>query len=212
MTSHLDPKGEEDCPVCYESFSPTGDAPTGVACKVCKHAVCGECDVMLAQAGHVRCPMCRAPRPRRPLPPLHVAVHAFHCADPACARPRCTDAKLMLLKVQMHVCRSAWLNCAEHRGSGECPVCKLWRALNSSSTPSAAEFASASVLPPVPQDIPQAETYESLRLRLRELPPEHVKRMLISHVRQCRNQQCVACRILRERLAQRISSRHAAAP
>ena len=204
---------EEDCPVCYEPFPPTGDAPTSVACKVCKHAVCGECDVMLTQTGHVQCPMCRAPRPRQPLPPLHVAVHAFHCTDPACERPQCAAAKLMLLKVQMHVRFSAWLNCAEHRGFGECQVCKLWRALNTS----AAEFASASVLPLIPQEIrgeevsPPEEVSEALRLRLCELPPEQVKRVLISHVRQCRNQQCVACRILRERLAQR-TSRQAAAP
>ena len=95
-----------------------------------------------------------------------------------------------------------------HRGSSECQVCKLWRALKSTVPPSTTEPTSASVLPPIPQEIPQeisevlrlrelppeqAETYESLRLRLRELPPEQVKRMLISHVRQCRKQQCAIC-------------------
>ena len=61
---------EETCPVCYEPnpHRPAGDAPTSVACEVCKHAVCAECDSMLTQAGHVQCPMCRAPRRPRALP------------------------------------------------------------------------------------------------------------------------------------------------
>ena len=195
---------DEDCPVCYEPFPPTGGAPTSVACKVCKHAVCGECDVVLTQTGHVRCPMCRAPRPRRPLR-LHMAIHAFHCADQACTRPQCADAKLILLKVQTHAQKR---NCGASP-SGECKACKLWRVLNNTATPPAAEFASASALPPIPQEIPE-EASEALRLRLRELPPAQVKRMLISHVRQCRNQQCIACRKL-QRVAQRIRSRQAAA-
>ena len=48
-----DDEEEETCPVCYEPDNPAaaGDTPTSVACEVCKHAVCGECDTMLTQAG-----------------------------------------------------------------------------------------------------------------------------------------------------------------
>ena len=65
-----DEEEEETCPVCYETDNPAaaGDNPTSVACEVCKHAVCGECDTMLTQTGHVQCPMCRAPRRPRALP------------------------------------------------------------------------------------------------------------------------------------------------
>ena len=178
---------EEDttCPVCYE---PTGDAPLSVACEVCKHAVCSECDKMLTQGGHVRCPMCRAPWPIQPLPDLRMAIHAFHCTDPACETPQCADAKRVLLEVQMHAlkCAARELRCS----AAECKVCKLWRALMNNS--------------PTPQEIPQ-ETSERLRLRLRELPPEQVKRMLMAHVRQCRNRQCATCRKTRERLAFRLA-------
>ena len=64
-----DEEEEETCPVCYETDNPAaaGDTPTSVACEVCKHAVCGECDSMLTQAGQVQCPMCRAPRRPREL-------------------------------------------------------------------------------------------------------------------------------------------------
>ena len=61
-------------------------------------------------------------------------------------------------------------------------------------------------LPPeIPQPLPQ-EASEALRLRLRlrlrELPPGQVKRMLIAHVRHCRNRwRCGTCRKVRERLA-----------
>ena len=145
---------EEDiCPVCYEPSPPTGDAPTKVACEVCKHAICSECDKMLTVSSHVRCPMCRAPRPIQPLPPLRMAIHAFHCTDPACETPQCADAKLVLLKVQMHAlnqeCVARELRCS----GAECKVCKLWRALINNSPP---------------QEIPQ-EISERLRLRLREL-------------------------------------------
>ena len=65
---------EDDCPVCY--VPPTSSGPrAAVTCKVCKHAVCGECEAMMYQmthVGHARCPMCRAPRPRRPTVPLQV--------------------------------------------------------------------------------------------------------------------------------------------
>lgn len=181
---------EEDiCPVCYEPSPPTGDAPTKVACEVCKHAICSECDKMLTVSSHVRCPMCRAPRPIQPLPPLRMAIHAFHCTDPACETPQCADAKLVLLKVQMHAlnqeCVARELRCS----GAECKVCKLWRALINNSPP---------------QEIPQ-EISERLRLRLRELPPEQVKRMLMAHVRQCRNRQCATCRKTRERLALRLA-------
>ena len=66
-----DEEEEETCPVCYEPNPhppAAGDTPTSVACEVCKHAVCGECDSMLTQTGHVQCPMCRAPRRPRALP------------------------------------------------------------------------------------------------------------------------------------------------
>eukprot|EP00964_Phaeocystis_antarctica_P132655 scaffold96784_cov66-Phaeocystis_antarctica.AAC.4 len=65
-----DDEEEETCPVCYEPDNPAaaGDTPTSVACEVCKHAVCGECDSMLTLAGQVQCPMCRAPRRPRALP------------------------------------------------------------------------------------------------------------------------------------------------
>ena len=68
--SNEEDQEEETCPVCYEPNNPpAGDAPTSsVACEVCKHAVCGECDAMLTQAAHVQCPMCRAPRRPRALP------------------------------------------------------------------------------------------------------------------------------------------------
>ena len=57
----------------------------------------------------------------------------------------------------------------------------------------------------IPQPLPQ-EASEALRLRLRlrlrELPPGQVKRMLIAHVRTCRNRwRCGTCRKVRERLA-----------
>ena len=57
-------KGDETekmtCPICYE---PPTCSVGAVSCNMCKNAVCFECDTMLTQAGHTRCPMCRAPRP-----------------------------------------------------------------------------------------------------------------------------------------------------
>ena len=76
---------EDTCPVCYESFPPASATTTTVSFKVCKHAVCGSYEEMLKQAGHMRCPMCRASA--RPAMPLHVAIHAYHCTDLACERP-----------------------------------------------------------------------------------------------------------------------------
>ena len=71
----------------------------------------------------------------------------------------------------------------------------------------------------LPPEIPQPLRQEAskalrlrLRLRLRELPPGQVKRMLIAHVRHCRNRwRCGTCRAARELLARRISSRQAVA-
>ena len=82
--------------------------------------------------------------------------------------------------------------------------------------------ANESELPLLPQELPQELSQESpqetpqipqipqeasealrlrLRLRLRELPPGQVKRMLIAHVRHCRNHwRCGICRKVRERL------------
>ena len=178
---------EDTCPVCYESFPPASATTHTVSCKVCKHAVCGSCEEMLKQAGHMRCPMCRAPA--RPAMPLHMAIHAYHCTDLACERPHCFDAKLLLLRIERHLRVCAAL---ERRGSEECKVCKLWRALQNSQTPrdapSSAEAASVSSPPLLP----------SFRPRLRELPPVQVKRMLIAHVRQCRNRQCGTCHKMRE--------------
>jgi hypothetical protein len=189
---------EDTCPVCYEPSPPSGDAPTNVACEVCKHAICSECDKMLTQGGHVRCPMCRAPRPIQPLPPLRMAIHAFHCTDAACETPQCADAKLVLLKVQMHVLNQECVAREQRCSGAECKACKLWQGLQ------AVEVKRAINNSPSPQEIPQ-EISESLRLRLRELPPEQVKRMLMAHVRQCRNRQCATCRKTRERLALRLT-------
>ena len=82
--------------------------------------------------------------------------------------------------------------------------------------------ANESELPLLPQELPQEtpqetpqvpqEVSDALRLRLRELPPGQVKRVLIAHVRHCRNRwRCGTCRAAREWLARRISSRQAVA-
>ena len=82
--------------------------------------------------------------------------------------------------------------------------------------------ANESELPLLPQELPQEtpqetpqvpqEVSDALRLRLRELPPGQVKRVLIAHVRHCRNRwRCGTCRAARELLARRISSRQAVA-
>ena len=129
---------EDGCPVCYKPFpldgppapeveveAEEGKAPVDplsaskVLCKVCKHAVCVECDKMLTKAGHERCPMCRAPRPKRSTLPVQILIHAFHCPDTACERPQCTDTKLVLLRMEVHA-----QNCAarELTGPEECKV------------------------------------------------------------------------------------------
>ena len=159
-----------------------------------------------------------------------MAIHAFHCTDPACKMPRCADAKLILLKIQSHAQQRY---CAVRELLGidvECKVCKLWRVLHNSRAPRAPSGSptNENELPLTPQDLPQElplipqelshhetpqenlqipqEVSEALRLRLRlrlrELPPDQVKRMLISHVRNCRNRwRCGTCRKVRERLA-----------
>ena len=141
-----------------------------------------------------------------------MAIHAFHCTDSDCERPQCSGAKLILLKIQEHAQRP---DCAVRELLGidaECKLCKLWGALHNSCAPSAVELASASELPqddppesPHEAQLPQGVS-ERLRLetrqRLRELPPGLVKRMLITHVRHCRNRwRCGTCRKVRERLA-----------
>ena len=100
----------------------------------------------------------------------------------------------------------------------ECKICKLWRVLHDSRAPRApsGSHANENELPLIPQELPQETPQETpqipqevsealrlrLRLRLRELPPGQVKRMLIAHVRHCRNRwRCGTCRKVRERLA-----------
>ena len=198
---------DDTCPVCYECFSPAAPADVGCesvppaasnvtvldlfaaptvalaasndppaarrrapSCKVCKHAVCGECDKMLTDAGHVRCPMCRAPRRI----PLHMMIHAFSCVDPACERPQCSEAKFWLVKVEVHVQNCLLTQSFAVREA--CEVCKLWQALNNLLTPRA---------PPVVK------------------PVTRFKRMLLEHVRQCRNQRCETCLKIRRHIRKR---------
>ena len=200
--------GEDECPVCYVSTSSSGPR-AAVTCKVCKHAVCGECDVMMTHAGHERCPMCRAPRSSRL--PLHRLLHAFNCADAGCQSPQCADAKLVLLRIEVHAGHCTNL---ELGGPDECKLCKLWRMLHSSRPPSAlhaAAFFPAEIRgPPLPQETAGAVSERpdpvAVRAWLRGLPPVQVKSMLLSHVRQCRNQRCEPCRGLRERIRIRAAA------
>ena len=147
-----------------------------------------------------------------------MAIHAFHCTDPACKMPQCAGAKLILLKIQTHAQQR---DCAVRELLGidvECKICKLWRVLHDSRAPRAPSGppANENELPLIPQELSQETPQETpqipqevsealrlrLRLRLRELPPGQVKRMLISHVRNCRNRwRCGTCRKVRERLA-----------
>ncbi len=105
--SNQDEEEEETCPVCYEPNNPAaaGDAPTNVACEVCKHAVCAECDSMLTQAAHVQCPMCRAPRRPRALPFSTVKVPSLHIA--LARLPRFLRARLVALGGSRHPRRNA---------------------------------------------------------------------------------------------------------
>ena len=146
-----------------------------------------------------------------------MAIHVFHCTDPACKMPRCADAKLILLKIQTHVQQRFCVR--ELLGIDvECKICKLWRVLHDSRAPRAPSGppANENELPLIPQELSQETPQETpqipqevsealrlrLRLRLRELPPGQVKRMLIAHVRTCRNRwRCGTCRKVRERLA-----------
>ena len=232
--------GEDECPVCYVSTSSSGPR-AAVTCKVCKHAVCGECDTQMTHAGHERCPMCRAPRPKRSTLPLAVLLHTFHCTDADCRSPQCADTKLVLLRMEVH---------AEHctrpfhglGGPDECNVCKLWRMLHSSRPPPAPEVvmlqeaqaaaaaaitaagvaltaAAAVSVHPGAQEMQGFEEEEAgaasdlerrnpvaVRAWIRSLPPAQVRRMLLSHVRQCRNLQCKPCRELRERIRIRVAA------
>ena len=53
---------------------------------------------------------------------------------------------------------------------------------------------------------------ERLQLRLRELQtPAHAKRILLSHVRQCRNPHCETCLQMREHLRKLTRTRYQAA-
>ena len=140
-----------------------------------------------------------------------MVIHAFHCTDPACKMPQCAVAKLILLKIQTHAQQR---DCAVRELLGidvECRICKLWRVLHNSRAPRAPSGSQEKELPLIPQELPQEtqqspqipqEVSEAMRLRLRELPPGQVKRMLIAHVRHCRNSwRCGTCRKVRERLA-----------
>lgn len=201
---------EDTCPVCYESFSLRAltccAAP--VPCEVCKHAVCGECDTMLAQAGHERCPMCRAPQPRRSTHPLLPSlVHASLCSGATCERPRCNEAKLLLLRIAVHAHNN---DCASRELSGpdECEQCMLWRGLLQSTRAPCAPSAvgPAAFLLQDGHDLQEATLAAvenvrpdpaSLRARLLELPPAQVKRMLLTHMRWCRSRRCETCRKMR---------------
>eukprot|EP00964_Phaeocystis_antarctica_P011570 scaffold6406_cov78-Phaeocystis_antarctica.AAC.1 len=58
-----------------------------------------------------------------------MAIHAFHCTDPACKMPQCADAKLILLKIQTHA-QQRYCAVRELLGINvECKVCKLWWVL-----------------------------------------------------------------------------------
>ena len=181
---------ENECPVCYVLLTSAGPR-TAVTCKVCKYAVCGECDTMMTYVNHERCPMCRTPRPRR----SRDTFHTFQCTAAACESPQCTDTKLVLLRIEVHAVHCTKL---ELSGPDECKVCKLWRMLHCSrpsGAPSAADgqmpqgTAGAAIVRPDP---------EAVKAWLRGLPPAQVKRMLLSHVRQCCNRWCEHCRELRE--------------
>ena len=208
---------EDACPVCYKSLATR--ARLAVPCNVCKHAVCDECDTMLTQAWHVSCPMCRAPRLMRQPLTLDVAMHAFHCKNTACDHPRCQSAKRQLMIIEAHT-----QSCAAH---DECQVCKVWDALKGSLPPrspsdsvsepaarartrsethaaSAAESTAESTAESAAESLRRRQDWESVRRGwLRELEPWLVKRMLLSHVRNCCDPQCNACHLLRERLRMR---------
>ena len=200
---------EDTCPVCYEAAPPACVVP----CKVCKHAVCGTCDTMLTQTGHDRCPMCRAPRPRRSTQALLSLVHAFHCPGATCKRPRCNKAKLLLLRIAVH----AHNYCASRElrgGPGDCELCTLWRELQRSTrtrTPCSPHAPAAGPTAVPPQDgLLQEATLAAadnvrpdpaaLRARLLELPSAQLKRMLLTHMRWCRNRRCQTCSKVRERI------------
>lgn len=255
-----DDDDDDPCPICYVPFASmasgegpgvagavattdamakgatataeTAEAPSAarVVCKVCKHAVCAECDQMLTKAAHEKCPMCRAPRPRRSTLPVQILIHAFHCRDSSCERPQCAETKLILLRMEVHAqhCPKRGLT-----GADECKVCKLWKALHRTREPEprphpaamAVDAADAAggdggvnldappapiVEVPVPLPHPagggQPDTGAAVRARLRELPPAQVKRMLLSHVRGCHNRRCETCRKLRERIRTRAEA------
>ena len=105
-------------------------------------------------------------------------------------------------------------------------VCKLWRALHRTRLARASSAALRAAHAPHAPDAPQEADAEggaeeekarpeapslslrpdpgAVRARLRELPPAQVKRMLLSHVRQCHNRRCETCRKLRERIRSRV--------
>ena len=47
---------------------------------------------------------------------------------------------------------------------------------------------------------------EAMRARLRQIDPVEMKRMLLLHVRACKNKQCKACNKLRERMKSRAAA------
>ena len=72
-------------PASFATNRTAGDTSASVACEVCKHAVCGECDQMLAWRRRQYVVLLHSPDGHAPLD----KTHAFHCTDPACERPRC---------------------------------------------------------------------------------------------------------------------------
>lgn len=173
---------DEHCPVCLEPF-PSAQADVKkirMICGTCKNAVCNNCDGKLEpqqdepHKGHVLCVHCQRPFPKKI--PVAVLVHAFHCKKPQCAYNRCSETKAMLKSLEGHA--------GECENKEDCKSCKLWGALHRTKPP-------PSVNPPPPSVLRQA---------LRDLPPARVKELLLQHVRQCANRQCVACARLRVRI------------
>jgi len=205
-----------ECPVCWESVCADGDG--SVACAECKHIVCGECEegmkkAAVRNAAVLRCPMCRTPRaPTRRTLPVQALVHAFHCQDPSCQITTCANTKRVLGRMEAHVqgCRQ------EVGGTDECKVCKLWQALHrtrgNGNQDARGEGGGAgggggvrinAVRRLRPRVVLPEDRREEVGARVRVIDPAQVKRMLLAHVRSCRNRRCQTCRKLRERIRQR---------
>ena len=63
-------------------------------------------------------------------PDIHALVHSFHCDDDECAKPKCSELKRVLTRMEGHV-----RQCPASRTplgaplSKECKTCRLWKAL-----------------------------------------------------------------------------------